>query len=79
MGAFRVFDNCCKPASEGNVGSVQIMRRFNSLDIDAFGAVEGGCFVTSAVDPLPIPELGSWAMPLAGLAVLGTAGWRKRF
>lgn len=77
MGAFRVFDNCCKPAGASNVGSVQIMGRFNSLDIDAFGAVDGGGFVTSAVDPLPIPEPGTWAMLLAGLGVIGTAA-RKR-
>lgn len=79
MGAFRVFDNCCKPGGASNLGSVEILGRFNSLDIDAFGAVGGGGFVTSVVDPLPlpIPEPGVWAMLLAGLAVLGAAG-RKR-
>jgi hypothetical protein len=71
MGAFRVFDNCCKPAGASNVGSVQILGRFNSLDIDAFGAVEGGGFVTLSV--APIPEPGSWAMLLAGLGLLGFA------
>lgn len=73
MGAFRVFDNCCKPGGESNVGSVQILGRFNSLDIDAFGTVEGGGFVTSGVVPLPlpIPEPGRWVMLLAGLGLMG--------
>ena len=71
MGAFRVFDDCCKPKGASNVGSVQIVGRFNSLDIDAFGDVEGGGFVTSGIAPLPIPEPGSWAMLLAGLGLVG--------
>jgi hypothetical protein len=74
MGAFRVFDNCCKPAGASNVGSVQILGRFNSLDIDAFGEVTGGGFVTPGVDALPpVPEPGMWAMMLLGLAGLAAA------
>lgn len=78
MGAFRVFDICCKPAGASNVGSVQVLGRFNSLDIDAFGEVAGGGFVTPGVDALPpIPEPGTWAMMLLGLAGLAAAGARR--
>lgn len=78
MGAFRVFDNCCKPAGASNVGSVEIWGSFNSLDIDAFGKVTGGGFVTPGVDALPpIPEPGTWAMMLLGLAALVGASARR--
>ena len=78
MGAFRVFDNCCKPAGTSNVGSVQVFGRFNSLDIDAFGEATGGGFVTSGVGALnPIPEPGTWAMMLLGLAGLAAARVRR--
>jgi hypothetical protein len=72
MGAFRVFDSCCKPAGASNVGSVQILGRFNSLDVDAFGEATGGGFVTPGVGALPpVPEPGTWALMLLGLAGLG--------
>lgn len=74
MGAFRVFDNCCKPAGASNVGSVQILGRFNSLDIDAFGQVSGGGFLTPGVGALPpVPEPGTWALMLLGVMGLGAA------
>jgi len=78
MGAFRVFDNCCKPAGASNLGSVQVFGRFNSLDIDAFGEATGGGFVTTSVEALnPIPEPGTWAMLLLGLAGLAATRVRR--
>jgi hypothetical protein len=75
MGAFRVYDNCCKPAGATNVASVEIWGRFNSLDIDSFGAVNGGGFVTSSI--APIPEPGTWGLMLAGLAGVAAAARRR--
>lgn len=75
MGALRVFDNCCKPAGATNVASVEIWGRFNSLDIDSFGAVTGGGFVTSSI--APIPEPGTWCLMLAGLAGLAAVARRR--
>ncbi len=79
MGAFRVYDYCCHPAGVSNVGTVEILGRFNSLDIDAFGAVQGGGFVTpGVVGPLPpVPEPQTWALLLLGLGVVGAAGARR--
>jgi len=78
MGALRVYDDCCKPGGATNSGSVQILARFNSLDIDAFGQVSGGGFVTTSVAPLPaVPEPETWAMLLAGLGVTGALARRR--
>jgi hypothetical protein len=76
-GAFRVYDDCCRPVGLPNVGSVDLIARFNSLDFVGFANPTGGGFITPSVDPLPpvtpnvVPEPTTWALLAGGLAILG--------
>jgi PEP-CTERM motif len=80
FGALRVFDECCRPAGAGSVGSVDVVARFNSLDMVRIANVQGG-FITESIDPLPgvapVPEPETYLMLLAGAAVVGWAARRR--
>jgi hypothetical protein len=73
LGAFRVYEECCRPAGFSTVGSVDLIARFNSLDLVGFANPRGG-FVTASVDPLPngatvtTPEPATLVLVAAGLA-----------
>jgi hypothetical protein len=82
LGAFRVYEDCCRPPGFTSVGSVDLVARFNSLDLIGF-ANPTGAFVTPSVDPLPItgavttPEPATWVLVATGLAA-GVVARRRR-
>jgi hypothetical protein len=77
----RVFDDCCRPPGGITFGTVDLVSRFNSLDLVDVGNPEGG-LLTESIDPLPVaapvPEPGAYAMLLAGLGLLSGAVARTR-
>jgi hypothetical protein len=82
MGSFRVYDRGnAAPPGFTNIGSVDVIARFNSLDLVGLANPRGG-FVSGSVVPLPTvpavaaPEPGTWALLATGLATLG--GWSRR-
>lgn len=79
LGAFRVYDDCCKPAGAGTIGTVDVIARFNSLDLVGLANPSGG-FITGSVAALPtsaVPEPTTWALVGSGLCVL-VARLRRR-
>ncbi|MBL8383032.1 MAG: PEP-CTERM sorting domain-containing protein [Burkholderiales bacterium] len=78
--AFRVFDDCCRPPGGITFGMVDLVARFNSLDLVDIDNPEGG-FLTESVDPLPVaapvPEPGAYMMLLAGLGLLAFVARRR--
>lgn len=80
FGALRVFDECCRPEGVGSVGSVDVVARFNSLDMVGITNAQGG-FITESIDPLPgvapVPEPETYLMLLAGAAVIGWSARRR--
>jgi hypothetical protein len=83
--AFRVFDDCCKPAGFTNVGTVDVYAHFGSLDLVDFRNPSGG-FLTDTNGVLPpvvtpppgVPEPASWALLIAGFGLTGAVQRRRR-
>jgi len=82
IGSFRVYDRGeAAPPGFTNVGTIDLVAQFNSLDIVGFANPQGG-FFSGTIAPLPTvpavttPEPGTWALLGAGLAALG--GWSRR-
>lgn len=84
--ALRVFDTCCRPSGAMSVGSVDVVARFNSLDLVGFANPSGGAFITAGTAPLPasgtmppVPEPETYAMFLTGLGLMATLARRRTF
>ncbi len=94
LNSFRVFDLNQTPAGFTNVGTVDLIGRFGSLDIVGFANAQGG-FITPTGAQLPpvvpgggggggvgtppaVPEPASWAMLIAGFGLIGAAQRRRR-
>jgi hypothetical protein len=86
MGAFRVFDFFARPAGATGTGTVDIVARFNSLDLVGLANPRGG-FTTPGVEPLPpegpgtvVPEPSTWILLATGGAALlvGRRALRRR-
>ncbi|MBL8492485.1 MAG: choice-of-anchor K domain-containing protein [Rhodocyclaceae bacterium] len=82
--ALRVFDTCCRPSGATSVGSVDVVARFNSLDLVGFANPTGGAFITAGTAPLPasgpmppVPEPETYAMFLTGLGLMATLARRR--
>ncbi|MCS6986405.1 MAG: PEPxxWA-CTERM sorting domain-containing protein [Sphingomonadaceae bacterium] len=94
LGSLRVYDSgLAPPGSEfTNVGSIDLVARFGSLRLVGLANPRGG-FFTAGSDPLPgggisppppppppppIPEPATWAILVAGFALVGSALRRRR-
>jgi hypothetical protein len=94
LNSFRVYDRNQTPSGFTNIGSVDLMGRFGSLEIIGFANPTGG-FITEGDLPLPtvplpgggggggggggvVPEPGTWAMLIAGFGLVGAAARRRR-
>jgi hypothetical protein len=90
LNSFRVYDLNQAPPGFTNVGTVDLIGRFGSLDIVGFANPVGG-FITADSEPLPpvppggggggggpIPEPAIWALLIAGFGMVGGAVRRRR-
>jgi hypothetical protein len=89
LNSFRVYDRNQTPAGFTNVGSVDLIGAFGSLNIIGFANPQGG-FITPDNNPLPpvppggggdppaVPEPASWALFIAGFGLTGAMLRRRR-
>jgi hypothetical protein len=86
--SFRVYDRNQTPPGETNIGSVDLIGSFGSLNILGFANPQGG-FLSPDDNPLPpvipggggpqpIPEPDSWALLIAGFGLTGAVLRRRR-
>ncbi len=78
LSTFRVYDLGAAPVGSSNVGTVDLMGRFGSLDIEGFANPSGG-FLTAGDQPLAaVPEPSIWALLLSGIGLVGAIARRQR-
>jgi hypothetical protein len=85
--SLRVYDDYAKPSGSSNIGSIDLIAYFNSLDLVGFDNPQGGGFFTAGDQALPndpflpvvippvggVPEPASWALMVAGFGLTGAA------
>lgn len=81
LGSVRVYESANQPpGNPGNTGSVDLYARIGSLVPTAFKNPSGGVFLSASLDPIVsgVPEPDTYALLLAGLALIGSVGARRK-